>query len=356
MTESVTATIASSQLNQTTFSYSATLINTGTTTVGTFWFAWDDVPNADFLISSPNVATLASPPGWTATITHLGASDGYGILWTASSPSAYLQPGGTLGGFTFQTPDSPAQVFRLNTIAPATGLQTTSSFVYSAGIFSDAGFMFAVACYASGTLIATPDGDRPIETLGIGDHVLTASGSARPIKWIGRRSYSRRFARGHRDLHPIRILAGALGEQIPRRDLLVSPKHAMFLDGCLVPAECLVNGITINGDVSEGDIHYIHIELDSHDVILAEGAPSETFADDGSRGMFQNAMEYAALYPDEPAAETCFCARRIEDGFALVAIRQAIAQRAAAFLQSDSCRRLPSSGLLLANSADFCSD
>ena len=101
MSESVTATMATSQINQTTFRYSMALTNTGPTTVGTFWFAWDDVPSADFLISSPDQATLASPAGWAATITHGGAGDGYGILWTALAPAVYLQPGGTLGGFTF---------------------------------------------------------------------------------------------------------------------------------------------------------------------------------------------------------------------------------------------------------------
>ena len=68
-------------------------------------------------------------------------------------------------------------------------------------------------------------------------------------------------------------------------------------------------------------VEYIHVELDSHDAILAEGAASETFLDDDSRGVFHNAAEFAARYPDAAAAGG-FCAPRVESGFALEAVRR----------------------------------
>jgi hypothetical protein len=77
--------------------------------------------------------------------------------------------------------------------------------------------------------------------------------------------------------------------------------------------------------VTRDSVDYFHLELDSHDVILAEGAPSETFIDDDSRGMFHNAHTYAELYPDAPATPALYCAPRIESGFRLETIRQRLA-------------------------------
>ena len=185
----------------------------------------------------------------------------------------------------------------------------------------------APACYCEGTIIATDQGDLPVQALAIGDRVLTVTGGARTIRWIGRRSYAGRFLAGRDSLLPIRFLAGSLGDGVPRRDLLVSPNHAMFLDGILVPAAHLVNGFTILQDRTVSRVDYYHVELDSHDVIWAEGAASETFIDDDSRAAFHNASEHAALYPDADVQPAVFCARRMTDGFEVEVIRAAIAAR-----------------------------
>ena len=148
------------------------------------------------------------------------------------------------------------------------------------------------------------------------------------LKWIGRRAFSARFAGNNPDLFPIRFKAGSLADNIPARDLLVSPKHAMFLDGVLIPAEHLVNGATIVKEKPGDDIHYFHLELDSHDVLIAEGAFSESFVDDDSRGMFQNAYQFRALYPEERPREAMYCAPRVEDGFVLDRVRRRLAERA----------------------------
>uniref|UniRef100_UPI003F9C21F4 Hint domain-containing protein n=1 Tax=Rhodoblastus sp. TaxID=1962975 RepID=UPI003F9C21F4 len=184
------------------------------------------------------------------------------------------------------------------------------------------------ACYLEGTRILTENGEVAVEDLRIGDPVVTASGAPRPIVWIGTRAYSARFAGNNPDLLPIRFRAASLAEGVPARDLLVSPKHAMFLDGVLIPAEHLVNGATIVQEKPEDDFHYFHIELESHDVLIAEGALSESFVDDDSRSMFQNAHEYKKLYPEARRKEPVYCAPRVGDGFALDRVRRRLAQRA----------------------------
>jgi hypothetical protein len=76
------------------------------------------------------------------------------------------------------------------------------------------------------------------------------------------------------------------------------------------------------------DVEYFHIELESHDVIIAEGARSESFIDDDSRGIFHNASDYRALYPDAPDVPAHYCAARRNDGYELEAARRAIETRA----------------------------
>ena len=179
-----------------------------------------------------------------------------------------------------------------------------------------------VACYAPGTRIATPSGETPIEALRIGDAVLTVAGLARPVRWIGRRSYSARIVAANPQLRPIRFRAGSLGNGLPRRDLLVSPEHAMLLDGLLIAARLLVNGHSIAAETHGADVSYLHIELAEHDVILAEGAAAESFVDDDSRNLFHNAAEYAQLYPDTDTAPARYCRSRVDRGFALEAVRR----------------------------------
>jgi len=162
------------------------------------------------------------------------------------------------------------------------------------------------ACYLKGTHIATPDGEVKVETLKAGDRVLTASGNIATVKWLGFRKLNRDRIPADAQLRaaPIRIAQGALAENIPHRDLTVSPGHRFNFDGALIPALSLVNGLTITQDFTVKHYEYFHVELEHFDMLLAEGAAAESYLDVGDyRNSFENA-ETVAAHPDfGPAPE-----------------------------------------------------
>ena len=128
-------------------------------------------------------------------------------------------------------------------------------------------------------MIATPSGAVLVEEIKAGDLVLAASGRALPVRWVGRSYVSTQLTDPLRCL-PIRIKAGALAEGIPTRDLLVSPDQALFINDVLVHAGGVVNGTTIIREAAVPKLFaYYHVELASHDLLLAEGTPAESFVD-----------------------------------------------------------------------------
>jgi hypothetical protein len=128
---------------------------------------------------------------------------------------------------------------------------------------------------------------------------------------------------GGAQMLPVCIKAGAIEENVPARDLWISPHHAMYLDGVLIEAKDLINGFSIVRAERIDKVEYVHVELDTHDVIFAEGAASETFLDDDSRGMFHNADEFRVLYPNEPGAGFAhYCAPRLDEGYEVEAVRE----------------------------------
>lgn len=156
-------------------------------------------------------------------------------------------------------------------------------------------------CFTRGTLILTPDGERPIEDLRVGDHIVTSSGAPEKVRWIPKQVYTRRQGRAWDWMvAPIRVARNALATDIPNRDLILSRYHAISFSDVLIEAKCLVNGASIRRfDYPGYVLEYFNLELDGHKIIYANGVPVESYApaDERARESCINFPEYHRLYP-----------------------------------------------------------
>ena len=157
------------------------------------------------------------------------------------------------------------------------------------------------ACFASGTLIRVARGDIAVEALKVGDVAITTSDERCPIRWLGHRKVDCRRHPDPRLVCPVCIAAHAFGENLPSRDLLVSPGHAVCVDmlgEVLIPASCLINGTTVR-QVEVDHVTYWHVELDDHNILLAENLPAESYLEMGNRNFFlENDVTTLAGRPD----------------------------------------------------------
>ena len=162
-----------------------------------------------------------------------------------------------------------------------------------------------VPCFLRGTNILTSKGEAHVEDLMIGDLVVTADGEAMPIRWIGRNLFKKAGTRPWPEsVQPILVSRFAIDDKTPHADLYLSPGHALYIDGVLIPVKHLINGTSITQAMPEGmdAVEYFQIELETHEVIFAEGTPVESFlVKDGNRENFTNFVEYERLYGTEPA-------------------------------------------------------
>ncbi|PKP85342.1 MAG: hypothetical protein CVT80_03130 [Alphaproteobacteria bacterium HGW-Alphaproteobacteria-2] len=168
-----------------------------------------------------------------------------------------------------------------------------------------------IPCFTPGTRIGTPSGEKPVEDLRPGDRVITRDHGVQTVRWVGARTLSRTELALAPDLRAVRIRAGALGHGLPERDMLVSPNHRMlvmsertrlFFDEAevLVAAKHLADGDGI-AQVETAGVTYIHVMFDHHEVILADGAWSESFqpGDWSLRGLErEQRAELLDLFPE----------------------------------------------------------
>jgi len=284
----------------------------------------DNLPGADIVLTGGGV-TLYYPTAGTPGITP---------AWGAFSANL------TEVGWTMADGVTAATAQQMQTVlADVTSLEIRAEYVYgdeSGGL--DNVVMTSAVCFASGVRLATADGDVAVETLKVGDLVRTTSGALRPIQWIGHRTLNFRLHPHPRSDLPVRVAAHAFGPDRPRRDLLLSPAHSVAVDllgETLVPIGALVNGATIT-QAPVDRITYWHVELESHDLVLAENLAAESYLDMGNRSFFiesrctdlrasSDAREF-----DAPVDRSAFCRPFCDHGPVIRALRLLLIERAKA--------------------------
>jgi collagen type I/II/III/V/XI/XXIV/XXVII alpha len=275
------------------------------------------VPGTTFTISSP-AATQPVPPGTLAA------------NWQMSFPTENQSGLNQVG---IASPDSGTGYVN-------TGLQPFFQgpvmYDVSDGVI---GFN-SISCFAAGTRIATPAAEIPVEALCIGDLVCTRSGRTRMITWIGHRRVDCHRHADPASILPIRIATGAFAPGQPVRNLLLSPDHAVYFDGVLIPIKYLLNRDTVRR-VPAREVTYFHIELEQHDIVLADGLPVESYLDTGSRTAFANGGGAIQLYPNFASADDQTSLRWEADGCAPLVVAGPQIERARRVLrrQSPSSRR-----------------
>jgi Ca2+-binding RTX toxin-like protein len=168
-----------------------------------------------------------------------------------------------------------------------------------------------IPCFTPGALIATPKGEVPVESLRAGDRIITRDNGIQPIRWVGQKTMSRAELAANPHLKPVLIRAGSLGNGLPERDMMVSPNHRMLVANdrtalyfdeheVLVSAKHLITSAGVQTVDSFGTT-YIHFMFDRHEVVLSNGAWTESFqpGDFTLKGM-GNAQrsEIYDLFPD----------------------------------------------------------
>lgn len=193
----------------------------------------------------------------------------------------------------------------------------------------DSGVVFgSPACFASGTQIGVPGGEVAVERLLVGASVSAHFGGVASVVWMGHRRVDCRNHPHPEQVWSVRVRAGTFGRGMPARDVHLSPDHAIFVDGVLIPVRYLINGTNVVQEEIES-ITYWHVELDQHDVIQAEGLPCESYLDTGDRSNFANADGPSALYPDFAALrwEAQGCAPLVVTGRVLDTARRRVNAR-----------------------------
>jgi len=216
----------------------------------------------------------------------------------------------------------------LGTLAFATGAMAQAA-------FNNHAVTLSMECFVAGTRIETDAGLRAVEDLRVGERVRTLlGGGSLPVVWVGQRTVD--CARHPRPakVWPMCVAAGAFGVGAPGRDLFLSPDHAVYVEGVLVPVWCLVNGTTIRQERRDV-VTYYHVELDCHEVIVAECLAVVSYLDTGNRAAFGNGGGVTMLHPafgpgPGDVWELAGCAPVVISGAELEAARAVVARWAAA--------------------------
>jgi hypothetical protein len=320
-------------------------VNSGVLTLGGTVAAGQTIEFAAGFVSHETLA-LGDPLAMAGSINSLfggvGRFDTIDLLNTAAT--SVNSSGGTLTV--------------MNGSQTVASLLLQSSFHYTVVPDNATGTFVVVACFAAGTRILTARGEVAVEALRVGDAVATVRrGKLARVQWLGHRHLDCRRHPDPRAVWPIRVQAGAFGPATPHADLLLSPDHAVFVDGAgaapgvLIPIRYLVNGRSIAQEARD-EVTYWHVELPCHDILLAEGLPAESYLDTGNRDAFADNAGSTRLHADFALRiwEAQGCAPLVAAGTRLATVKARLLAHATALghaMTGDAALRLLVDGHVL---------
>ncbi|WP_158322928.1 Hint domain-containing protein, partial [Acidisphaera rubrifaciens] len=235
---------------------------------------------------------------WVTDGTSAGTHELTGITGAAAnfSPTGMTDAGGLV---YFSALDAAGHqgLWVTNGTASGTHEIVPTSNADTSGLAPSGFAVLNLACFAAGTRLATPDGDIAVEAVTVGTVLRGADGAPMPAVWIGSRTVDCARHPAPASVWPVRIRAGAFAPGQPARDLYLSPDHAVFAEGVLIPVRHLVNGTTI-AQVPRPSVTYYHVELARHGVLLADGLACESYLDTGQRASFAQGGAAIALHAD----------------------------------------------------------
>ena len=252
-------------------------------------------PSLDLIGALTSGIRIWETDGTVAGTTQTGTSVAPDGLTTVGDNIDNVVAIGTEVSFAFNIPSSGSVLYA--TDGTTAGTVTAPTTLPQTGLTGGSNTL----CFLAGTKIATPGGEVPVQQLTAGGDVLTASGEVREIRWIGK---GRVLAmRGRRSAAtPVIVRKGALADNVPNADLRMTMAHGLYIDDVLIPVEFLVNHRSILWDDHAQEVELYHVELDRHDIVIANGAPAESYRDDGNRWLFHNANEGWHLPPSDACA------------------------------------------------------
>lgn len=199
--------------------------------------------------------------------------------------------------------------------------------------YSD-GNTYIGACFLAGSMVRTLEGDKAVETLKVGDKIITfspANGEAtvRSITWVGKtQAHVRPGLANDEAGYPVRIMKDAIETGVPYKDMLLTSEHCLFFNGQFIPVRMLVNGRSIIYDTSIPSYDYYHIETEDHSVIMADGVLTESYLDTGNRKAFRQEGNVVSLsagaaksWEQDSAAPLCVARDKVEPLYHMLSVR-----------------------------------